>query len=219
MSLYGVGITRVSNLVQASARTCSRATQTPSYRCNKGSNTRMSKRSRTRAVRHRLRDACTNTIFSMAKWNGNQKPFVCQLCLRSFSTRSLLTSHLECVHDGEGKYVCAVCEKEFVYKDSLERHEQLHSNDSRYTCQRCGRTFRDHTNLCAHVLVDGGDRPYACTRCGSTFSALTSLKQHTVSVHTKDFEFPCHLCGEGFSFPRALKRHLQRKHAGAVCKE
>ncbi|XP_064461634.1 oocyte zinc finger protein XlCOF15-like [Ornithodoros turicata] len=211
MSLYGVGITKLSKWVQASPRTCSRATQTPSYLCNKSS--------RTRVMRRKRSDACSNTICTMAEWNMGQKPFVCQLCLKSFLTRATLSSHLKYVHDGEGKYVCAVCERAFVYKDSLQRHEQLHSNDSRYTCGRCGRTFRDHTNLCAHVLVDGGDKLYVCTRCGSTFSGLVSLKSHTVSAHTKDFEFPCHLCGEGFSFPRARKRHLQKKHAGAVCKQ
>lgn len=58
-------------------------------------------------------------------------PFVCDLCGRSYKTKSALTVHVG-VHAGRDPFECPVCKKKFTQNGALSRHMPLHTGEKPY---------------------------------------------------------------------------------------
>ena len=54
------------------------------------------------------------------------KSFACDVCKKSFKTKSYLNVHKR-IHSGMKPYKCDVCEKSFGRKDTLINHMLVHS--------------------------------------------------------------------------------------------
>ena len=57
-------------------------------------------------------------------------------------------------------------------------------------------------------------KQFICELCGNAYSRTTGLKQHMVSVHSTQRDFPCTECGKAFTNKNRLANHL-RIHTGA----
>merc|ERR1711936_1203543 len=77
----------------------------------------------------------------------------CHLCVRIFSTKANLSSHIRHVHMGEAKHSrvksipCPHCQKMFSRKGHMTEHVRtVHEGKKRIykevNCQHCGKTFR-----------------------------------------------------------------------------
>ncbi|XP_053400403.1 gastrula zinc finger protein XlCGF67.1-like [Mercenaria mercenaria] len=58
--------------------------------------------------------------------HGNERPFECSVCKKSFKTKGNLTEHLTC-HSDERKFECNLCQKSFARRPHLKEHMQIHS--------------------------------------------------------------------------------------------
>ena len=103
-----------------------------------------------------------------------------------FSRQSALSDH-EKHHTGEKNFACSHCNKRFVDKRTMVRHERIHhritGNDNRldeevrvkhYQCSSCDKSFDDRSNMKRHermvhkiVSTEGGPLPKERKpRCG-----------------------------------------------------
>merc|ERR1719150_1555934 len=86
----------------------------------------------------------------------------CHLCVRIFSTKANLSSHIRHVHMGEAKHSrvksipCPHCNKMFSRKGHMTEHVRtVHEGKKRIykevNCQHCGKTFRRKWGLNIHI--------------------------------------------------------------------
>lgn len=86
----------------------------------------------------------------------------CHLCVRIFSTKANLSSHIRHVHLGEAKHSrvksipCPHCHKMFSRKGHMTEHVRtVHEGKKRIykevNCQHCGKTFRRKWGLNIHI--------------------------------------------------------------------
>jgi len=86
----------------------------------------------------------------------------CHLCVRIFSTKANLSSHIRHVHLGETKHSrvksipCPHCHKMFSRKGHMTEHVRtVHEGKKRIykevNCQHCGKTFRRKWGLNIHI--------------------------------------------------------------------
>ena len=63
----------------------------------------------------------------------------CSTC----SKKSNLQIHVNCVHKGERKYICTICEASFAQSGSLKIHiKRFHEEQKNcFKCNYCGNTF------------------------------------------------------------------------------
>lgn len=97
---------------------------------------------------------------------------------------------------------CNFCEKSFVQRSNLVRHERIHLNEKPYSCSFCEKTFSDkgkfhsHTlNFFVAIIIESLNLKGACT-------------SHE-KVHTKSESSFCTVCGKHFARKQKLKYHMR----------
>ncbi|NP_001090283.1 zinc finger protein 234 L homeolog [Xenopus laevis] len=136
---------------------------------------------------------------------------------------TLYNSHTDISNDGEGETVndskptkgklrCAVCNKMFVSKRTLERHQIVHTGEKPYSCSVCGKQFARVFTLTVHQRTHTGEKPFPCNECGKCFSSLAHMVSHR-RIHTGEKPFSCPDCGKCFAHRSTLSSH-QKIHTG-----
>ncbi|KAL3968156.1 RNA polymerase II elongation factor ELL [Sarotherodon galilaeus] len=126
-------------------------------------------------------------------------------------------------------FSCSECDKQYLYKRSLQRHKKSHSAEnfasclvnkkaSRleenvvdtskkiFGCDICKQRFHQKSHLKTHMRIHTGEKPFSCDICGNIFRHQYSLDRH-IRVHTGEKPFACDVCSKGFSHLWDLKRH------------
>ena len=73
--------------------------------------------------------------------NEGKKTHYCQVCEKSFSSKSGLDKHVKSIHEGR-KFMCVECDKTFSDKRNLRNHmKTVHTGERDYQCEQCSKTF------------------------------------------------------------------------------
>lgn len=126
-------------------------------------------------------------------------------------------------------FSCSECDKQYLYKRSLQRHKKSHSAENSasclvnkkasrleenvvdtskkiFGCDICEQRFHQKSHLKTHMRIHTGEKPFSCNICGNIFRHQYSLDRH-IRVHTGEKPFACDVCSKGFSHLWDLKRH------------
>ena len=89
------------------------------------------------------------------------KPFVCELCSKSFVTKHKVNRHMNETHSKVRPFLCKYeqCLKSFVTNNDLERHTKLHTKETQFICDRCPKIcwsrqqLRNHLNSHTEIKI------------------------------------------------------------------
>ena len=144
------------------------------------------------------------------KGNKKKTKYVCELCQKEFLTNQRLKLH-GYVHSGEKNFACDKCSKKFATDFRLRTHYRTHSGEKPYFCDICHQRFAQGNALKCHKRTHTGERPYVCKICNKSFSQNTILKTH-MTLHTGK-TVKCPDCDKYFSRKSYLILH-RREHTG-----
>ncbi|XP_065092498.1 zinc finger protein 91-like [Ochlerotatus camptorhynchus] len=148
-----------------------------------------------------------------------RKVFQCQLCDRALSTASQLRAHMQSLHGEASAWVCDVCAKGFSHRSVLERHRLSHTPEGlakmMEQCTNCNRWYSNRKSFIKHRRRCGVAQPVKCDQCDHTAVNDVALKTHQKLRHTDRPKYPCTYCGKEFSRELRLKEH-EANHAGIV---
>lgn len=130
-------------------------------------------------------------------------------CDKSFEKPSMLTSHVDKVHNMGEVWVCRYCGKSMTTKLSLNIHERIHMGIKPYVCEWCGVEFRSKANLSQHQAKHTGIRRHSCPVCGKMFSRKAFVTTH-LRVHTGERPYFCDICDQRFTQIGDMRRHRRR---------
>lgn len=140
-----------------------------------------------------------------------EKPFVCDLCGKEFSQKTVLEAH-HSTHVQERNYSCEVCQKRFKSSKLLKLHVTRHVKGAQtrqesepLECDVCHKQYSSKMSLKNHKQIHS-DTKIACTFCGKNFKIMAHLKVHLRS-HTKEQPYECNLCHKKFGYETSLKTH------------
>lgn len=114
------------------------------------------------------------------------------------------------------KYVCKICNQEFISRGSLSKHKTVHMcpETGEYKCETCGKLCSKYDNFTRHLAIHLENRPkyFRCENCFAAFYNMADLKRHAV-LHMDKKPYTCEQCEEGFTRQDALFIHMA-KHTG-----
>ncbi|EDV49657.1 zinc finger protein 506 [Drosophila erecta] len=144
------------------------------------------------------------------------KPYVCDLCGKSFNYITGLKDH-KLVHTDECPFECPVCKRRFKNNARLKIHLDTHSADI-YECTVCGLKLKTRRTFNKHKLVHSDKRQFKCEVCGSTFKRSKTLKAHLI-LHTGIRPYKCNFCGRDFANGSNCRSHKRQAHPKELAEE
>uniref|UniRef100_A0A1B0GLF7 C2H2-type domain-containing protein n=1 Tax=Lutzomyia longipalpis TaxID=7200 RepID=A0A1B0GLF7_LUTLO len=155
--------------------------------------------------------------------------FACKLCSKVFKWSKNLAAHRKicaalqtaaAIPDAKNipplrLFECALCGKQFAYKQELRSHIWIHIKDRpKYFCKICGNKYNTTQSLGQHAksCVKMKELPHLpCLKCGNKFHKVTSLAQHERMCNKprkqKDNSKGCKICGKEFTNYYEYKNH------------
>uniref|UniRef100_A0AAZ1X915 C2H2-type domain-containing protein n=1 Tax=Oreochromis aureus TaxID=47969 RepID=A0AAZ1X915_OREAU len=149
------------------------------------------------------------------------------------SLESVVKDTVDC-KTAKKKFTCSECDKQFVYKQSLQRHvarrsakkasnclvnsaccrgkqkaasqARDHREANPLNCDLCGQKFNSKRNLKAHMRIHTGEKPFSCNVCGKSFRHQYTIDRH-MRIHTGEKPFGCSDCSKSFAQLGDLNRH------------
>ncbi|XP_077297458.1 uncharacterized protein LOC143919140 [Arctopsyche grandis] len=109
--------------------------------------------------------------------HNREKPFKCDNCLKSFSSKYELVSHLRS-HTEEKPYKCEICLKSFTRNSHLQVHKKLHTGIRPHKCEVCLKSFTQKSHLRTHEKLHTGIKPHKCDTCLKSFKHKYQLVSH-----------------------------------------
>ncbi|KAM8972165.1 uncharacterized protein RCH25_017785 [Pelodytes ibericus] len=113
-------------------------------------------------------DEMQRSDFGINVWNGSdlldkrshngEKRYLCIDCGKNFTRKSSLIVHQR-IHTGEKLFMCTECGKRFGLKSSLVRHQRIHSTEL-FRCIECGKSFKEYSKFLQHQASHTGEWPY-----------------------------------------------------------
>lgn len=145
--------------------------------------------------------------------HAGMKPFMCQLCGKSYSTLSRLHTHQQHVHsDKNSWYKCSICERGFPTVPKLRSHMDMHSTDYVHICRTCNKSYKSEKNLKSHVQFAHNKKQFKCKNCKASFNTQMELAIHHNDRH-EGTRVMCKTCGRCFHSVTSRYRH-EKIHSG-----
>ncbi|KAK9502421.1 hypothetical protein O3M35_011203 [Rhynocoris fuscipes] len=113
--------------------------------------------------------------------------------------------------DGQIKYPCTACGKEYLHRQSLYNHISYQCGiDPQFACPYCQYKSRHKVNL--RYRCEGELEKFSCDRCGRSYVHVQSLYKHRRFECGKEPQFQCPHCPYKAKQKISLKAHLAAKH-------
>lgn len=94
----------------------------------------------------------------LPKDNSSQEPLTCDLCLESFNSKKLLTTHMK-YHQSIIQFSCETCNAKFKTKSLLRSHiKRMHQSVLNVSCEHCPRMFKSKGDRSTHVRRNHTDK-------------------------------------------------------------
>ncbi|XP_029954148.1 zinc finger protein 646 [Salarias fasciatus] len=163
---------------------------------------------------------------------GDQRPFACDQCGRTYRHAGSLVNHKNSHKTGE--YYCSVCNNTYSNQLAMKNHMRTHFAFKRHSCQNCGKRFRGKKQLLAHVCGSlrkdraGGrralkPRSFKCKECRRVFLSSDQLAEHTcdgpsagedASPSKEERPFTCNICNRSYRHAGSLLNHKNTHKTG-----
>ena len=139
--------------------------------------------------------------------------YICAICGRDFNYKNSLHVHMGS-HGGFCPFKCNFCGKEFARDSDKTRHERVHTGKSTLTCSQCSKVFRHCSSLEVHQRVahDVNPKQFNCQFCGLSFKDKSNTRSHEKIVHLCQRPFECSQCEKTFAKKSDFEEHFQSKH-------
>lgn len=164
--------------------------------------------------------------------------FPCHLCHKKFSSKSAVSAHLKAIHLGERPFVCDQCGHSFTSKGILQEHLTIHSDEAPWSCTNCNKNFKTkyrlkihmdthretpyqcpkcpvqlstRRTLRMHLVVHRDTKAYQCATCDKAFRRAKDLKNHN-NLHTGRRPYTCPFCSRTFANGSNCRSHKRRMH-------
>jgi KRAB domain-containing zinc finger protein len=154
---------------------------------------------------------------------NKKRKFTCGAKTVKLSKKDHLRVDNETLHEGKKAFKCNDCNKPFLKKSHLTRHEKTHLNrnlvsqDSKrktYACKTCEKVFGRIEHLKDHTkTVHKRKKPYKCNECTKEFSKKNGLTIHMQSIHNENDPFSCKFCESLFKNRESLATHYSTIHS------
>lgn len=140
--------------------------------------------------------------------------YTCFGCGLSFGKRSVLTGHVQHVHESQRDFECVECTKNFKTKGYLNRHvAMVHRCERSFGCVKCPAKFGQKSALYRHIaVVHRKERNFECGECSKRFGGKGDLVSHIRQVHRKERKFECFQCPARFGLKQNLNSHAVSVH-------
>ena len=88
----------------------------------------------------------------------NKVPFACEICNKSFFTKSSFEKHIDCekkcrakqIKSTKKKFKCKLCNEKFISPYKLKEHNVTYHNKVPFSCEICNKTFYSKFNFDRH---------------------------------------------------------------------
>ncbi|XP_078536718.1 uncharacterized protein LOC144822736 isoform X2 [Lissotriton helveticus] len=100
------------------------------------------------------------------------QPFVGQTNSTEHRTTKIASS------SKERHFQCTECNKSFIQKVHLIRHQRTHSGERPYHCTECEKSFSQKHHLLGHLRTHSGEKPFQCAKCMKRFCWKEGLYRH-----------------------------------------
>lgn len=143
--------------------------------------------------------------------HSDERSFTCEICSKSFKTRSNLNVHIK-MHNNQRDHKCSMCPLSFFTSSHLKAHLKVHLKETTYACKvsGCGKKFIHSSSFKKHQNFHNGVKNHHCNICERDFSQACHLREH-LKIHSNERHHMCSECGKAFRRPDTLRIH-QRTH-------
>lgn len=152
-------------------------------------------------------DANGHTVTNVMSCSVLDKPYKCAVCDREFVYKEELLEHADS-HEAAKPYKCDLCGAGLSHVSALRRHRLAHSGYKPHRCQVCGRSFFQKCDLQRHYATHGKSKQYQCGICKKKYSSLHFLEHHKCKAPEEPKPFKCNICGEGCTNNMAWSYHM-----------
>jgi len=110
-------------------------------------------------------------------------PRPCEFCGLILKNEIKLGEHIRNHHTQNGGN-CGICNKYFITRQRLLKHNHVHLNVKNAACPKCGKKFKSEYTVNLHIKrVHEGARPFGCERCDYKASSIFNLNLHRKKMH------------------------------------
>lgn len=148
---------------------------------------------------------------------GEEKKFVCNVCLKPLRTAEGLEKHQQ-IHKTDSFLMCDICGIKCTTKQRLSCHKynRHQAKLGNFPCPHCDRRFMSIWTMYRHNQDIHGCTQVICRECGQFFDTQDLLMDHITNDHpytSQDVSrFSCEDCGKWFDQARYLYVHYKEVH-------
>ena len=151
------------------------------------------------------------------------KPFSCNFCSFTASTSDAVKRHEKRVHQKIKNYLCnfADCDKSFVTKHELTKHQNTHKLEKDLSCTECDFKCKSMKSLKSHKEGWHSKNPdiWRCdfrddvgVTCQKVFRAKRYLMSHQKMIHQTATKFKCDVCDYMTIYRKSMQDHMENLH-------